>query len=206
MKVCIFAVHIFKMKSSLYLFIFLVTFVLYSCKEDKERLVLQQKEAQKKEIIFKNIKSAWRFHSPNLLPKASSIINNWTQWKDFEKELQTVPQKTLEAYQKKSILFSQKASLLPNSIPSFYNVPQIKSRLIILQNKCQTLELFITLNIIPQERVLQTINEINTEIISLEKQWNELIIKSEIPKEEGESDLIKMKDTSRALPTIKPLK
>jgi hypothetical protein len=44
------------------------------------------------------------------------------------------------------------------------------------------------------------VNELNTEIDYFQLQMEEIVKRSEIPMEEGEQDLIMMKDTSRAIP------
>jgi hypothetical protein len=43
------------------------------------------------------------------------------------------------------------------------------------------------------------VSEINLELVS-QRQMDKIVEKSKIPIEEGESDLLKMMDTSRAIP------
>jgi hypothetical protein len=62
------------------------------------------------------------------------------------------------------------------------------------------LNLFINLDEIPDQKVVALVTEINIQLISLQSQLDEIVRKSTIPKEEGESDLIQMLDTSRAIP------
>jgi hypothetical protein len=66
------------------------------------------------------------------------------------------------------------------------------------------LDLFIHLNDIPDQKVLVLVGEINEELISLQNQMDKIVQKSKIPLEEGESDLLKMLDTARAIPNVKP--
>jgi hypothetical protein len=82
-----------------------------------------------------------------------------------------------------------------------YNKPEVKSRIAVLICKINSLNLFINLDEIPDDKVVALIIEINIELISLQKQLDEIVRKSTIPREEGESDLIQMLDTSRAIPT-----
>ena len=44
------------------------------------------------------------------------------------------------------------------------------------------------------------VSEINIELVSLQRQMDKIVEKSKIPIEEGESDLMKMMDTTRAIP------
>jgi hypothetical protein len=48
--------------------------------------------------------------------------------------------------------------------------------------------------------VTQLVAEINLELVSLQRQMDKIVEKSKIPIEEGESDLLRMMDTSRAIP------
>ena len=62
------------------------------------------------------------------------------------------------------------------------------------------LDLYIHLKDIPSEKVLALIPEINMELMSLQNQMDKIVQKSKIPLEEGESDLIRMLDSTRAIP------
>jgi hypothetical protein len=70
-----------------------------------------------------------------------------------------------------------------------------------LISKINSLNLFINLDEIPDNKVVALVIEINVQLLSLQNQLDEIVRKSTIPKEEGESDLIQMLDTSRAIPT-----
>ena len=82
-------------------------------------------------------------------------------------------------------------------MPIDYNRPQILSRLSTLNTKLKSLETFLNLRIIPQQKVAKLIPEINEEIKGLYKQWEEIIIKNAIPKEIGEELMIQALDTAR---------
>jgi hypothetical protein len=62
------------------------------------------------------------------------------------------------------------------------------------------MDLFIHLNQIPSGKVVKLISEINTEIDYFQLQLEEIVKRSQIPMEEGEEDIIRMKDTTRAIP------
>jgi len=62
------------------------------------------------------------------------------------------------------------------------------------------MDLFIHLNQIPSSKVVKLISEINTEIDYFQLQLEEIVKRSQIPMEEGEEDIIRMKDTTRAIP------
>jgi hypothetical protein len=54
---------------------------------------------------------------------------------------------------------------------------------------------------IPDKKVTLLVSEINLELVSLQRQMDKIVEKSKIPVEEGESDLLKMMDTARAIPS-----
>ncbi|WP_167343865.1 hypothetical protein [Flavobacterium aquidurense] len=190
-----------KYKISLFL---LFVFVLNSCQnEDEKRRAENEKEAKKKEVIFDNINKGWVFIDEPINEISEQKISSWNEWRDFLKEIGDKPRKTIGAFQKKSTAISKKAMALNENIPSEFNVPAIKSRISILVTKVKMMDLFIHLNQIPSEKVTFLIGEINKELVSLERQMDNIIVKSKIPKEQGEEDFLKMLDTTRAIPNIK---
>ena len=186
-------------------YIFSLVFVLNSCKNDTEkRLVETQKDAKKKELIFSNINKAWIFNATPINATSQANTLSWNEWRLFLAELEQKPKKTIGAFQKKSTEISKKAIALNDNIPTEFNKPQIKARISILITKIKMLDLYIHLKDVPDQKVIALIPEINTELASLQNQMDQLVQKSKIPLEEGESDLIKMLDTSRAIPNVKP--
>jgi hypothetical protein len=124
----------------------------------------------------------------------------WNEWRLFLNELNQKPKSTIGAFQKKAKELSKKAADLNNNIPIAYNKPEVKSRISVLISKINALNLFINLDEIPDQKVVALVAEINIQLVSLQSQLDEIVRKSTIPKEEGESDLIQMLDTSRAIP------
>lgn len=180
----------------------LLSIVLFSCKDDTAvRLAKQKKEAQKKEVIFDKINKGWVFSTPNLETTTQFKVNNWTEWRAFLTEIKIKPKSTIGAFQKKAKILSKKVMELNNNIPSEFNKPQVKSRITVLTTKIKAMDLFIHLNQIPDKKVLQFIQDINIEITSLQLQMEEITRRSQIPREQGEPDLIRMKDTARAIPS-----
>lgn len=183
---------------------FLGTF-LFSCKNDTEkRLVASEKDLKKKEIIFSNIDKVWTFNSNPANTISQEKTLTWIEWRQFLEELKQKPKKTITAFQKKSTEISKKALALKNNTPFEFDVPQIKSRISTLITKVKLLDLFIHLDNIPDKKVAILISEINIELRSLQNQMANIVQKSKIPVEEGESDLMKMLDTTRAIPTVTP--
>lgn len=195
------------MKYKISLFLLLI-FILNSCHdEDAKRLAANQKEAKKNEKIFNNINKAWIFIDEPINEVSEQNFRDWTEWRDFLKEIGEKPRKTIGAFQKKSTAISKKALALNTNIPVQFNQPQIKSRISILITKVKMLDLFIHLSQIPDDKVTFLIGEINKELVSLERQMDNIVVKSKIPKEQGEEDFLRMLDTTRAIPntTVAPM-
>lgn len=174
-----------------------------ACKNDDEkRLAEQEKNLQKSEAVFDKINQAWNFKKINLQPKSEALVANWEQWRLFLAELNDKPSSSLGAFQKKSQDLTRKVDAVWQNIPSGIDKPEIRSRFLVLLNHFRSLELFINLDEIPEEKVVFVIDEINQQLTSIELQLDEFIRKNEIPMETGESDMIRMLDTSRAVKEI----
>jgi len=180
---------------------FFLIFILFSCKNENEsRQEEKIKDIKKKEVIFSNINKAWVFNAKPIYSSAQTNTQTWNEWRTFLSELELKPKKTIGAFQKKATELSKKVMALNNNIPVEFNIPPIKSRIAALITKVRMLDLLIHLSDIPDQKVVALIPEINTELASLENQMDKIVQKSKIPLEEGETELLKMLDTTRAIP------
>ena len=188
------------MKYKLSCFFFLI-FILSACKNDNQkRLAENEKQAKKNELIFSNINKGWVFYDTPINSTSEATVASWNELRMFFAELVVKPKKTIGAFQKKSKALSKKVMALNENIPSQFNKPQIKSRVSTLITKVRLLDLFLNLDKIPDQKVIVLVSEINAELVSLQRQMDKIVEKSKIPVEEGESELMKMMDTSRAIP------
>ena len=189
-----------KMKYNLAVFFSLI-FMLLSCKnEDEKRISENKKELQKREVIFSNIQTGWVFYDTPVTEASEKSIATWNEWRIFLAELALKPKKNIVAFQQKSKSLTKKVMALNDNIPYTFSKPQIKSRISALITKVQMLDLYLHLDNIPDKKVIQLVTEINLELVSLQRQMDKIVEKSNIPIEEGESDLLKMMDTTRAIP------
>ena len=170
---------------------------LMACENDSQQQLEAQKIAKKNEAVFKNISKMWQFNFPNARPEVKSILNGWNEWRQFEIELSQKPKSTLSAFKMKTKNVSSKADTLVITAPFEYKKPQILSRLTTLNTKIKSLETFMNLEIIPQQKIAKLIPEINEEIRGLYNQWDEIVIKKAIPKEIGEELMLQALDTTR---------
>jgi hypothetical protein len=187
-----------------YIYIFSLVFVLNSCKNDTEKRQAETiKETKKQELIFSNINKAWIFNTKPINETSRSSALSWNEWRSFLAELDQKPKKTIGAFQKKSAELSKKVMALNVFIPVEFSKPQIKARISALTTKVRMLDLYIHLSDIPDKKIVAIIPEINVELVYLQNQMDKIVQKSKIPLEEGESELLKMLDTTRAIPTTR---
>jgi hypothetical protein len=188
------------MKYKLSCFFFLII-ILSSCKNDNQkRLAENEKQVKKNELIFSNINKGWVFYDTPINTTSETAVASWNDLRIFFAELAVKPKKTIGAFQKKAKALSKKVMALNENIPVQFNKPQIKSRVSTLITKVRLLDLFLNLDKIPDQKVIVLVSEINAELVSLQRQMDKIVEKSKIPVEEGESELMKMMDTSRAIP------
>ena len=175
---------------------------LSSCQEDpKVRALEQEKETQKREVVFTNINNGWNFNSQPLNLTSSELRTNWAEWRVFLNELGQKPKSSIGAFKQKAKTLSKRATELNNNIPIMYNLPEIKSRIAVITTKINAINLYIHLNQIPDKKIVQLVQEINAEVASMQWQLDEIKRKSEIKTEDGEGDMLRMLDTTRAIPT-----
>ena len=175
---------------------------LSSCQKDpKDRALEQEKETQKSETIFSNINKGWNFNSQPINETSRELTTNWAEWRVFLNELGQKPKSSIGAFQQKSKTLSKRAVELNNNIPIKYDLPEIKSRISVITTKVNAVNLYIHLNQIPDKKIVQLVQEINAEVASLQLQLDEIKRKSEIKIEDGEGDMLRMLDTTRAIPT-----
>lgn len=180
-----------------FLSLFIVVLVFVSCNDYSEQNEKSLRLAQKQEAVFKAISKKWVFTFPEAKPEVKQTIKDWEKWEQFKRELEEKPKTSLLAFQLKVKNVSKRVDSLSLTVPENFNIPQVRSRLITLNTKIKSLDTFIHLEEIPQQKVLTLITEINEEIKGVYTQWDEIIIKKAIPKEIGEDLMIRALDTTR---------
>ncbi|MGK4566361.1 hypothetical protein [Flavobacterium sp. 3HN19-14] len=188
-----------------YYSIILVVLMAFSCQDDAaKRDAEKQKDIKKKEAIFTVINNSWNFTERPLNPQTQALISNWAEWRLFLTDLHQKPKSSISAFRQKAIVLATRANDLNNNIPEKFAKPEIKARIAALVSKVRSLDLYVNLRDIPAEKIPVLIAEINAEILSLTTQMEEIVVIEQIPVEQGESDMIKMLDTSRAIPSTRP--
>lgn len=178
--------------------------LMFSCQEDETQRKLEQlKEQQKQEQVFKVINKNWNLNGQAINTSSQTLTQNWAEWRMFLNEINQKPKSSIGAFKKKAKTLSIRAAELNNNIPENYNKPEVKSRISALITKINSLNLFINLKAIPENKVLLLIPEINQSLQALQQQFSEIDQKSQIKMEDGEKDMIRMLDTARAIPSLK---
>jgi hypothetical protein len=173
------------------LFIFSILLFVFGCKEDTSVNELEiKKAAQEKELVFSNLKKTWNFSERALTPESKTITTSWNEWRLFSNELYQKPTATISAFKLKTKNLVQKAEVLPNTLPEKLNKPQVKIRLAALITKLNALNMFLNIDKIPQERVIQMITDLQLEVNAFNDQIEEIVRRSQIQLEEGEEIML----------------
>lgn len=180
--------------------------LLFSCKDDEAARIAETKRTQKvNDSILGVIDRNWKFNVTPAPPKVAAQLGNWNEWQQFNNELQQKPTGTLDAYRRKVNVLSSKVDGLVNNIPATFNKPQVRSRIAVLITQVKQLQTFIGLETIPDKKVVSLIHAVADNVNSAQVQFDEIIRFSEIPKEEGEEQMIRALDTTRlANPDMMP--
>lgn len=183
-----------------YLGFFTLIFLLLACnqepnaqKEDRKKQFAKEQEA------FQAIEKAWVFSPSILYPESINLINSWKSYIEFRDFLKQKPKTSLQAFKEKAIFLREKSDLMNFDIPQNINLPDLVGRLHIIQTECKNLEMYLALQQVPVKEVNYTVVQLNQAILDLENRINEIYIKSKIPLEKGELEMLeRLKDTSRA--------
>lgn len=191
------------MKRYLTLVVLLVAGIITSCKEDDSKRVAEQERYQEKRTqVLTNISRAWKFREMQLSPRSQELVQDWAQWRLFFSELSNTPTGTIEAFQKKSKDLTRKADDLFQTLPEGMQIVELRSRFLVLLNYFRSLEMFVNLDEIPEQKVMLLIQEINQQLSSIELQMEEMHRKKDIKMEAGEAEMLRLLDTSRAVKEI----
>jgi len=172
--------------------------LLFSCKDDEaQRRAETVRTAKQNDSILKVISENWRFNVAPVNPKVGIRINLWNEWRQYIDEISQKPTGSLTAYREKTKNIVNRSQQLNSNIPMFFDKPQLRSRIAVLVIKTQSLSTYINVEVIPDKMIISLIKEITHETTAIQNQMDELVRKSEIPKETGEEEMLKALDTVR---------
>lgn len=175
-----------------------------SCNDNTAAIAAsKKKDDARKAAVFAILERTWHFDARPLNAQTQTASQDWSEWRLFLTELRQKPKSSIIAYQKKSKALTLKVAALPTNMPVIFNKPEIKSRITALTTTVRSLDLYMNLDDIPADKVVASIEEINLTLSSLEAQMEEIIERGNVKMERGESEMIKMLDTTRAIPNVK---
>lgn len=193
------------MKKIAFLFCCLLFFA--SCEDrDAQRKVATQKDILRQDAFFKELNKSWNFTVVTPDPLAQQSLINWQQWNLFIAELNAKPVSSISAFRKKAAKLTTKAVALQNTIPLKFATPEIKSRIAAVVSGIQMLDMYLSVQQPPIDRIKPLFAEINSSMYGLNTQFTEIAKRELVPMEKGESELLRMLDTTRAIkatPVIK---
>lgn len=145
--------------------------------------------------LIRTIHQKWKFSISISNPAVSTKLNNWEEWRNYANEITISPSPSLSGFTFKSAAFVQKVSALRISIPEAYNKQETKARLALLETNVQNLDMLLELEPLNPKEITKLLAAIQKNTNSLINQFDEFEVKSKIPKEEGEDQLLQPVDT-----------
>lgn len=155
------------------------------------------KAEQQNDSILKTISNNWNFDVAKPTPKVQQQLEGWSAWQQYSTELEQKPTGTLTAYRQKAENLINKIAQIKLTIPSDFNKPQVRSRIAVLDTKAKSLHTYIALEVVKCEKITKFITEMTQETNALQSQFDEIIRISEVPRERGEAEMLRARDTTR---------
>jgi hypothetical protein len=174
--------------------------LLTSCSNDNTHKIKAEREQAKKinDSIVNAIYNGWNYSINSLTTNTTNQTNAWENWQSFIQEIKQKPSKSISAYIAKVDNLSRITDELNTSIPEHLNKPQIAVRINNLNTNVRYLNSFISLQVIPIDKVFKVQDYIIADINSINYQIDELIRVQNIPSEKGEQEMIQhIIDTTR---------
>jgi|GEM_PF-182296 len=181
-----------------YILVLILPILLISCQDDQEQRVVQAKRIQvQNDSIVKELGRKWNFSMPALSIRVQQEMGDWNEWNQFRSELTQKPAGDLSSYRQKTRNLITKGQQLRNIIPGYFAKPAVRSRFDVLVTKVKSLDTFVSVDPVNVKKVTEIIASINYELNSINRQFDEIVRKSEIPKEIGEEEMLRALDTVR---------
>ena len=194
MKISKFVFQAFKIDMKYFIITLLGMFMLISCNE-KTKQITPIKQPISKDSLVRIIHDKWKFTVTLNNPKVSQNLSNWEDWRNYVNELTISPNASLDHLKRKAQNLVSSTTVLKNSIPEKYNKQETKARLAVLLTNVQNLDMLLELEPLNVKEITKLITNIQKNTNSIINQFNEFEIKSQIPRELGEDQLIQPIDT-----------
>lgn len=190
------------MKSNSYILVpllFLVSILTFSCKEDNKFEKEQElKLTQHKDSVYQFLTKNWNLRIPETTPELDQILQEWKPWQELAQEVRLKPVSSIGAFQKRSARLAELiSSLTYQEYPAELNLPDIKTRVSLLQTALNNLNMFLEVEPIDIKKLDHDIKYVNRAFRLLTAQMEENIRKANIPQEEGEAEMLEAIDNER---------
>jgi hypothetical protein len=171
-----------------------------SCSNESNiKIQAEREQAQKiNDSILNAIYNNWNYNLTNLSTNTVNQTKDWGAWHSFMQEIKQKPSKSISAYVAKVDNLTRISDEMLLNIPVHLNEPQVSARLNNLNTNIKYLNSFISLQIIPLDKVYKVQNYIVSDINAINYQIDELVRIKNIPTEKGEQEMLnQIIDTTR---------
>jgi len=149
-----------------------------------------KKTSIKRKEILDVISEKWDFKPADFSQESYNIIQQWAEWNNFYNELLQKPQTDISAFHRKTTQLVKQVENLQTTIPETFNKTEIQSRLSVLEAKFKILKIYITLDDISSEKIIQILTEINAEIESIVNRIKTILEKDKFQYEKSEIEML----------------
>jgi len=177
-----------------FLLMILLATITTSCEKQVANVpVVSTKISQ--DSIVKGIHEKWTFTAVITNSAINNKLSNWEEWRNYVNELTIRPNAGKANLMRKANMLVEKVAVLKNNIPESYNRPETKARIALLETHVQNLDMHLEFEPLNEKEINSLLVNIQKSTNSIINQFSEFEVKANIPKEQGEANLIQPIDT-----------
>lgn len=169
----------------------LTVLLFLACTEDADKKQQKLESEKLRKELFQKISSNWKFIPAEFSEETFSIVQDWLEWNNFYHELLQKPQTDIGAFKRKAKKLVGQSEVLRTTIPPVFNTTQVQSRLVVIESKIKLLDMYLSVEEIPTEDVVNLISQINVEVQSVVNRMNTILEKRTILMEDGEEQMLR---------------
>jgi hypothetical protein len=142
------------------------------------------------------------FKFPSLTENAKTEVMHWGAYEDFEAEVKTINNNTIETIQTKSLLLVSQLDSISKNIPDTLNTKSIHSRVIVAKTRAHLLNQEVNKSKIDSVRLQEYLNEMNISVKNLITQINEKFQKDAIDLQRIDNEKQELENQKRFLDSV----
>src|SRR5690606_2711808 len=170
--------------------------VLCGCKKTtSDTYSLNEEQVRRQDSLFNNVNQKWIFEQPETPKIVQDKISEWKDWHNLLDEYTSKPLSSISAFREEAENLAKLGDKLAATVPEEFKNPAVLSRIALLNTHLQDLDMYMQLDQVPDKKIAEILTNINKNTQSIILQMEEILLKKNIPLEEGEENLYQNIDT-----------